>query len=107
MIISLALLFIKPLRHWSSYIACGALGTFPGFFLGNVIFWLVAWGLLTLLQKPVQQFTSDIAKGVVAVSVLITFFGGLAIANIGGCTAGFIGGIWIRSKFRRKKTSEA
>lgn len=107
MLISLALLFIKPVRHWSSYIACGALGTFPGFALRKVIFWLIAWGLLTLLQKPLQQFNADIANGVTAIAVLITFVGGLAIANIGGCAVGFIGGVWIHSKFRRKKTREA
>src|SRR6266702_3144066 len=96
------LLFIKPLRRWSSYLAVGTLGTFPGFILGNVIFWLIAWGLLTILQKPVQQLTSDIANGVAAVATVIFFVGGLAVANIGGCVAGFLGGVWIRSRFRRK-----
>ena len=99
---SAVLLFIKPLRRWSSYLAVGALGTFPGFILGNVIFWLVAWGLLTILQKPVLQLTSDITNGVAAVATVFFFVGGLAVANIGGCAAGFLGGVWIRSKFKRK-----
>ena len=102
MLASLALLFIKRWRHWSSYVACGALGTFPGFVLGNASFWLVVWGLLTLVQKPVQQITSDIANGVAAVATVIFFVGGLAIANIGGCAAGFLGGVWMRSRFRGK-----
>jgi len=103
MLASAVLLFIKPLRRWSSYLAAAALGTFPGFILGNVIFWLVAWGSLTILQKPRQQFTSDIATDVTALATLIFFVGGLAVANIGGVTAGFFGGVWIRSKFMRKK----
>jgi hypothetical protein len=99
---SAVLLFIKPLCRWSSYLAVGALGTFPGFILGNVIFWLVAWGLLTILQKPVLQLASDITNGAAAVTTVIFFVGGLAVANIGGCAAGFFGGVWIRSKFKRK-----
>ena len=102
MLLSVVLLFIKPLRQWSSYLALGTLGTFPGFILGNVLFWLVAWGLLTILQKPAQQITSDIAKGAAAVTTVICFVGGLAVANLVGCAAGFLGGVWIRSKFRRR-----
>ena len=103
LIISLGLRFIKQLRPFSSYVACGALGTFPGLIIGNVIFWLIAWGLFTLLQKPMQQVTSDIANGVEAIAVVIFFVGGLAIANIGGCVVGFWGGVLIRSRFTRKR----
>ncbi len=102
MVLSVVLLFIKRLCRWSSYVAVGALGTFPGFILGNVIFWVITWGLLTILHKPMQQITSDIANGVAAIAVVIFFVGGLAVANIGGCAAGFLGGVWIRSRFRRK-----
>jgi len=102
MVLSVVLLFIKRLRRWSSYVAVGALGTFPGFILGNVIFWVITWGLLTILHKPMQQITSDIANGVAAIAVVIFFVGGLDVANIGGCAAGFLGGVWIRSRFRRK-----
>jgi hypothetical protein len=99
--VSCVLLFIKPLRRWSSYLAVGAVGTLPGFILGNVIFWLVTWGLLTIAHKPLQQLSSDIANGVAAVVVVVFFVGGLAIANIGGCVVGFFGGVWLRAKLRR------
>jgi hypothetical protein len=105
-LISLALLFIKELRHWSSYVACGAVGTIPGFILGNILFWVIALGVLQIFQKPMQQITSDIAVGAATITVIIFFIGGLAIANIAGCAVGFVGGLWIRHKFRRKNTGQ-
>lgn len=102
MLVSLVLCFIKRLRQWSSYVACGALGTFPGFVLGNIVFWLVALGVLTLVQKSARQMTSDIANDVAHLAAATFFVGGLAVANIGGCAAGFFGGAWIRSKYSRK-----
>jgi len=104
LMVSIALCFTKRFKHWSSYIAIGALGTFPGFIIGNILFWLVTWGLLTLFHKPMQQMTSDIAHGVETVAVVIFFIGGLSLANIGGCIAGFLGGVWIRSKFSKKRS---
>ena len=100
--VSLVLCFIKHLRQWSSYVACGALGTFPGFVLGNIVFWLVALGVLTLVQKSVQHITSDIADDVAPFAIVLFLVGGLAVTNIGGCAAGFFGGVWIRSKYGRK-----
>ena len=102
MLLSLVLLFIKRLRHWSSYVALGTLGTIPGFVIGNVLFWLVLFGVASLIQKPMQQISSSVLDGVAAVGVVLFFVGGLALANIGGCAAGFLGGVWLRSKFRRK-----
>ncbi len=101
--VSLVFWFIRELRRWSSYIFWGALGTLPGFILGNVLFWLVAWGLLTLGQKSAPEISSDIAKGVATATVIIAFVGGLVIANVGGCVVGFCGGLWLRALFRKRK----
>lgn len=100
--VSLVLCFIKHLRHWSSYIVCGALGTFPGVVLGNVVFWVHALGFLILVKKPVQYITSDIADNVAPFAIVLFLVGGFAVTNIGGCAAGFFGGVWIRSKYGRK-----
>jgi ABC-type antimicrobial peptide transport system permease subunit len=102
LLVSAVLFFIKSTRSWSSYIACGAAGTIPGFILGNILFWLVAWGLVDLMLKPIHQILSDIMNGAAAPVVILLFVGGLAVANIGGCVAGFFAGVWVRSKFRRK-----
>jgi len=97
LLLSVIVLFIKPLRQWSSYLVFGALGTLPGFVIGNILFWLIVWGLLSLLHESAQEITSDIAKAV----AIICFVGGLAVTNIVGCTAGFLGGIRLRSKVYR------
>jgi len=102
MLVSLVLLFIRSWRQYSSYVFFGALGTLPGFIFGNVVFLLVAWGMLAIHQKPMSQVTSDIAQGIATFNLIIFFVSGLAIANLGGCVAGFLGGIWIRSMFRKK-----
>jgi hypothetical protein len=94
------LAFTKQFRRWSSYLVAGALGTLPGFIIGNVLFWLIAWGFFTVLQKPLQQVSSDVVNGAAAMGLVIVFVGGLGLANVAGCAAGFLGGIWIRSKFR-------
>jgi hypothetical protein len=105
LLLAVALAYTKQFRSCSSYLVAGALGTFPGFIIGNVLFWLVAWGLLTLLQKPLQQVNSDIANGAAAVGLVVSFVGGLAVANVAGCAVGFLAGIWIRSKFRRQHSA--
>ena len=68
LLVSAVLFFIKSTRSWSSYIACGAAGTIPGFILGNILFWLVAWGLVNLMLKPIHQILSDIMNGAAASS---------------------------------------
>lgn len=102
MLVSVVLLFIKRLRHWSSYVALGAVGTIPGFIIGNVLFWLLLFGVASVVQKPMQQISSSVLDGVAAVGLVLFFVGGLAVANIGGCAAGFLGAVWIRYRFRRK-----
>lgn len=97
--LSVVLLFIKRLRHWSSYVALGAVGTFPGFVVGNFLFWLLLFELGPILQKPMQQVSSSVIKDVVGIGMVLVSLGGLAVANIGGCVAGFLGGAWIRSRF--------
>ena len=64
MLLSIVLLFIKRLRHWSSYIVLGTLGTIPGFIVGNILFWLLLFGVASLVQKPVQQISSSVLNGV-------------------------------------------
>jgi hypothetical protein len=94
------LLLIKPLRHWSSFVAVGALGTLPGFVLGNLIFWLITWAVFSLLQRPFQQVASDVVKGVAGVAGILFLMVGLALANIVGVIAGFLGGVWVRFRFQ-------
>jgi ABC-type antimicrobial peptide transport system permease subunit len=104
LLVATVLFFFKKFRFLSSYILCGTIGTFPGFVIGNVVFWLIVAGVATLLQKPMQQVTSDLAKGVAAGGFILLFIGGLALANISGFVAGFFGGIWLRWKFSKRKS---
>jgi hypothetical protein len=103
--LSLVLFCFRRSRHLSSYVAVGALGTFPGFVVGNLLFWLVLFAVASIVKKPLDQISSEVVHGVAAVGLVVFVVGGLAVANIGGCLAGFLAGVWVRRKLRRKKVT--
>lgn len=95
------LAFTKQFRRWSSYLVAGALGTLPGFIVGNVMFWLAAIGVMAVLRKPLDLVESELGSGTATVGLILFLGGGLVFANIAFCALGFMGGFWLRSKFRR------
>jgi hypothetical protein len=93
--------FVPRFRNYSSYLAIGAVGTIPGFVIGNALFWLCVVGAAIVLKKPLDHldgvFKTGAAFGFVAV-----FLAGLVMANVGGCAIGFLFGLWLRRKLRKK-----
>ena len=104
-VIALALVCFKRHRRKGLMMLAGTFGTFPGFVVGNLLFWLVLVGIATVLKTPLEKLSSDLVNGVVGVGLAIFVVVGLALANIVGCLAGFFGTIWIIAKLFPKKTT--
>ena len=86
---------IPRLQPYSGDLAVGALGTVPGFIIGNAVFWAVVVGAALLLKKPLDHATGAWKAGA-AFGFAALFVTGLVLANLAGCAVGFLGGVWIR-----------
>ena len=94
--------FTSKYRGYTSHIVFGAIGTFPGFFLGNAMFWALFLGLVWLLKKVPMELSGDVIKTAAAFGLAGLFVGGLALANAVGFVGGFLSGFWLR-KYMNKK----
>lgn len=103
-VIALALVCFERHRRKGLMMLAGTFGTFPGFVVGNLLFWLVIVGIAAIVKTPFDKLSSDLVNGVVGVGLAIFVVVGLAVANIIGCLAGFFGMIWIIAKLFPKKT---
>jgi hypothetical protein len=103
LLLGLGLLFIPRLRQYSGIVISGTIGTFPGFAIGNLLFWVIFIGIARILNIPIEHFKdSQAIVGSASIVLLIALIGGLAGANILGCGAGFIAGSWLFVKIRKK-----
>jgi hypothetical protein len=94
--------FTDKYRNYSGHIIFGVIGTFPGFVLGNVIFWALFVGSVLLLKKAPIDFSGDVTKTAAALGLAGLFLGGLALANVVGCLGGFLVGFLFRSRTKKK-----
>lgn len=103
LLLGLGFLCFERTRAFSGFILSGTFGTFPGFVIGNILFWAVFVGIAMLLKIPVEHFKdSDVVGGIAGLILLIVMVGGLVLANILGCISGFFAGCWTYAKVRER-----
>jgi len=103
LLLGLGFLCFARTRPAAGFVLSGTFGTFPGFVIGNVLFWAVFVGATMLLKIPVEHFKDSDLAGVIAGIILIALMvGGLALANVLGCILGFFAGCWIYGKVRER-----
>ena len=108
LILGLGLLCFARLRRYAGFILCGTAGTFPGFLIGNLLFWVAFIGLALLLKIPVDRFgDSDFIKVIGGWFLIVVMIGGLAIANILGCGLGFLFGCWLFAKNKKRSAKKS
>jgi hypothetical protein len=74
----LGLLCFARTRRYSGFVLCGTVGTFPGFVLGNLLFWAVFFGIAVLLKIPVEHFqSSHLVIGTAGIFLIIVLIVGL------------------------------
>ena len=103
LLLGLGLLCFAQTRRYSGFALCGTAGTFPGFVLGNLLFWAVFIGIAAFLRIPLEHFKdSSFVMYPAAIFLIIVLIVGLAVANILGCGSGFLAGCWVFAKIRRR-----
>jgi hypothetical protein len=108
LLLGLGLLFFARTRRFSGFILSGTVGTFPGFVVGNLLFWAIFVGIAMLLKIPIEHFKdSQVVGGVAGILLIIVLVGGLAVANILGCGSGFLVGCWLFAKIKRRLSNES
>lgn len=93
--------FVPRLRDYSSYIALGAIGTIPGFIVGNALLWGCIVALAVILKKPLDHVDGALRAGA-SIGFALGIVVGIVVANIGGCVVGFLSGIWLGRILKRK-----
>jgi len=102
------LLFFQRTRPLSGYVFSGTAGTFPGFIIGNLLFWVLFIGVLRLFKGPIDRLPdSDFIRTLGGGILILIIIGGLALANILGCGFGFFSGCWIYRKIKKRKSNKS
>ena len=108
LLLGLGLLCFARTRRYSGFVLCGTALTFPGFVLGNLLFWGVFVRIAVLLKIPVEHFqNSHLVVGTAGIFLIIVLIVGLAVANVRGCSSGFLVGCWLFAKIRKRLSKKS
>lgn len=107
LMIGVVLLFIPRLRKFSGYILSGTVGTFPGFVLLNILFWIVLVGIAALIKVSVGDLLDhEVVGASLGLGLILFIVVGLSLANIIGCSGGFLAGMWIYRFIQKRRAGK-
>jgi hypothetical protein len=97
-----------PRFRWvSAHLWSGAIGTLSGVLAGNIVFWCVLMFFLLLVRQVPVREAGDAVRMVLTVGLVTAAGVGLAVANVAGCVAGFVAGVWWRVRENRRASALA